>query len=193
MVPHRRRPSRAISNSRAPVLPEVWHQLALRDEPDYLDVTLASLDNPKAVRPSYHIWTASRMPWFDTADDLPRYPGSPRLSDDEPPGVSPDALDRRAGQLRALSARPRRGGTTLGGLADHLGRDALRPLSGARRPSSALTVRHAVSRSWHGQDCERSANPARACPGFRPALATRTDSSASLVASVKNRSADERV
>jgi hypothetical protein len=53
-------------------------QLALRDEPDYLDVTLASLANPEAVRPSYHIWTTNRISWFDTADDLPRYPGSPR-------------------------------------------------------------------------------------------------------------------
>ena len=58
--------------------PKCGTQLALRDEPDYLDVTLASLDTPEAVRPSYHIWTASRIGWFDTADDLPRYPGSPR-------------------------------------------------------------------------------------------------------------------
>ena len=48
--------------------------LALRDEPDCLDVTLASLDNPEAVRPSYKILTASLIVWFDTADDLPRYP-----------------------------------------------------------------------------------------------------------------------
>jgi hypothetical protein len=49
-------------------------QLALRDEPDFLDVTLASLDDPEAVRPTYHIWTTSRIGWFDIADDLPRYP-----------------------------------------------------------------------------------------------------------------------
>jgi hypothetical protein len=49
-------------------------QLALRDEPDFLDVTLASLDQPEAVRPRHHIWTASRIAWFDIADDLPRYP-----------------------------------------------------------------------------------------------------------------------
>ena len=49
-------------------------QLALRDELDFLDVTLASLDNPEAVRPTYHISTASRIGWFDLADDLPRYP-----------------------------------------------------------------------------------------------------------------------
>jgi hypothetical protein len=48
-------------------------QLVLRDEPGFLDVTLASLDVPEAVRPSYHIWTASRIGWFDTADELPRY------------------------------------------------------------------------------------------------------------------------
>jgi hypothetical protein len=48
-------------------------QLALRDEPDYLDVTLASLDDPEAVRPRYHIWTMSRIAWFETADNLPRY------------------------------------------------------------------------------------------------------------------------
>jgi hypothetical protein len=59
--------------------------------------------------------------------------------------------------------------------------------------SSALPVRHAVSRCWQRQDRKRSANPPHACSGCRLALATRTDSSASLVASVKIRSADERV
>jgi hypothetical protein len=58
--------------------PTCGTQLALRDEPDYLDVTLASLDAPEAVRPSYHIWTASRIGWFEISDDLPRYPESAR-------------------------------------------------------------------------------------------------------------------
>ena len=58
--------------------PACGTQLALRDEPDHLDVTLASLDDPAAVRPSCHIWTASRIAWFDTADDLPRYPENRR-------------------------------------------------------------------------------------------------------------------
>ena len=26
-----------------------------------------------AVEPEYHIWNESRIPWFDTVDDLPRY------------------------------------------------------------------------------------------------------------------------
>jgi hypothetical protein len=58
--------------------PACGTQLALRDEPDYLDVTLASLDDPEAVRPRYHIWTMSRIAWFETADDLPRHPENRR-------------------------------------------------------------------------------------------------------------------
>jgi hypothetical protein len=69
---------RSSPNAERFFCPKCGTQLALRDEPDYLDVTLASLDTPEAARPRYHIWTASRIGWFDTADDLPRYPGSPR-------------------------------------------------------------------------------------------------------------------
>jgi hypothetical protein len=56
--------------------PRCGSQLAFRDlaDPDHLDVTLASLDDPEAVRPSYHIWTSSRIGWFEVADELPRYP-----------------------------------------------------------------------------------------------------------------------
>ena len=56
--------------------PACGTQLVFREiaEPDHLDVTLASLDDPQAVRPSRHIWTGSRIGWFEIADDLPRYP-----------------------------------------------------------------------------------------------------------------------
>jgi hypothetical protein len=56
--------------------PRCGSQLAFRDlaDPDHVDVTLASLDDPEAVRPSYHIWTSSRIGWFEVADALPRYP-----------------------------------------------------------------------------------------------------------------------
>jgi hypothetical protein len=51
-------------------------QLGFRElaEPQNVEITVASLDEPAAVRPSQHIWTSSRIPWFDVADDLPRYP-----------------------------------------------------------------------------------------------------------------------
>ena len=56
--------------------PRCGTQLVFREpaDPDRLDVTLASLDDPEAVRPGHHIWTSSRIGWFDVADDLPRYP-----------------------------------------------------------------------------------------------------------------------
>jgi hypothetical protein len=80
----------------------------VRDEPDYLDLTFASLDKPEAVRPSYRIWSTSRISWFDTADDLPRYLGSPKgLSDDEPRRRQP-LMDLTNGQASCgLSARGR--------------------------------------------------------------------------------------
>ena len=56
--------------------PACGTQLAFRDlaDPLALDVTVASLDEPAAVPPSHHIWTSSRVAWFELADDLPRYP-----------------------------------------------------------------------------------------------------------------------
>jgi hypothetical protein len=41
--------------------------------PTTLDVTIASLVDPAAVAPEYHIWRQSRVPWFETADTLPRH------------------------------------------------------------------------------------------------------------------------
>lgn len=44
-------------------------------EPGRLDVALATLDDPAAFPPQRHIWTASRLPWLEIADDLPRRAG----------------------------------------------------------------------------------------------------------------------
>jgi len=41
-----------------------------------VDVNLASLDHPEAVPPRHHLWTRSRIAWFDTADALPRFEGA---------------------------------------------------------------------------------------------------------------------
>ncbi len=52
-------------------------QIAFRDQKTAttVDVNIASLDDPASLKPEYHIWTVSRIPWFDTTDDLPRYEG----------------------------------------------------------------------------------------------------------------------
>lgn len=50
-------------------------QILYRDSerPKTVDVNLVTLDDPRAVPPEYHIFTASRIDWFETADELPRY------------------------------------------------------------------------------------------------------------------------
>jgi hypothetical protein len=40
-----------------------------------VDVNIVTLDRPAAIVPQYHIWTVSRIPWFETRDQLPRHRG----------------------------------------------------------------------------------------------------------------------
>ncbi len=51
-------------------------QIAFRGDatPDQVDVNTGSLDDPARVEPRRHIYTASRIPWFETTDRLPRHP-----------------------------------------------------------------------------------------------------------------------
>jgi hypothetical protein len=42
-------------------------------QPDRVDVTVASLDEPAAVTPRRHIWMSSALPWLRLDDDLPRH------------------------------------------------------------------------------------------------------------------------
>ena len=41
-------------------------------QPDTIDFAIATLDDPARVVPGFHIWTGSRIAWFDTSDRLPR-------------------------------------------------------------------------------------------------------------------------
>jgi len=42
-------------------------------EPEALDLTLCSLDDPEALAPDDHTYTRSQLSWFHTGDDWPRY------------------------------------------------------------------------------------------------------------------------
>ena len=55
--------------------PLTWRRA---DSPRFVDISIASLDDPDAVAPTLHVWTDSRIAWFDTADPLPRYPSDQR-------------------------------------------------------------------------------------------------------------------
>ncbi len=56
--------------------PRCGTQLAFRaqSDPQFIDITLCSLDDNRAMEPGYHIWCASKVPWLHINDDLPRYP-----------------------------------------------------------------------------------------------------------------------
>lgn len=41
--------------------------------PQQIDLYIGALDDPAAVAPTYHVHTAEQLPWFETADALPRY------------------------------------------------------------------------------------------------------------------------
>jgi|SRR5271155_1488376 len=56
--------------------PLTWESVA---NPALVDVGAATLDDPAAVAPAMHLWTESRISWFDTADDLPRHPTNERV------------------------------------------------------------------------------------------------------------------
>ncbi|MBY5991330.1 GFA family protein [Ferrimonas balearica] len=45
------------------------------DYPQYLTLSIPTLDAPQAVAPNYHIHTASQLPWLELSDPCPRYPG----------------------------------------------------------------------------------------------------------------------
>ena len=44
------------------------------NEPQWIDVTVASVDQAAAMRPHDHIWTADRLRWLVLDDDLPHLP-----------------------------------------------------------------------------------------------------------------------
>lgn len=67
----------------SPLTMQVDHQ------PETVDFTVGTLDEPDAVAPGFHIFYGSRVGWFETADDLPRHerfrPDTRGLEGTEPP------------------------------------------------------------------------------------------------------------
>ncbi|MDQ3482332.1 MAG: GFA family protein [Pseudomonadota bacterium] len=66
-----------------PFLMKVDHQ------PETVDFSVATLDDPNAIAPTYHIFWSSRIDWFKPSDDLPRHakfrPDTRGLEGTEPP------------------------------------------------------------------------------------------------------------
>ncbi|WP_193211783.1 GFA family protein [Luteolibacter marinus] len=55
--------------------PECGTPLSFYDPaiPDEYEVTTCSLDDPSLLPPRDHNWVVDRLPWFETADSLPRH------------------------------------------------------------------------------------------------------------------------
>ncbi len=66
-----------------PFLMEVDHQ------PETVDFSVATLDQPERVAPGFHIFWSSRIGWFEPGDELPRHerfrPDTRGLEGTEPP------------------------------------------------------------------------------------------------------------
>jgi len=43
------------------------------DSDDLIEIAAATLDTPLSLRPEYHIYVRSKVPWFDIQDGKPRY------------------------------------------------------------------------------------------------------------------------
>ena len=50
-----------------PIAMQVDHQ------PETIDFSVATLDDPQAIAPGYHIFWSSRLAWFEPGDVLPRH------------------------------------------------------------------------------------------------------------------------
>lgn len=65
--------------------------LAMRvdHQPETVDFSIATLDDPGRIAPTFHIFWSSKVAWFEPGDDLPRHarfrPGTLGLAGTEPP------------------------------------------------------------------------------------------------------------
>jgi hypothetical protein len=61
----------------------------VRHQPDTIDFSVATLDEPERLPPTFHIFYASRIPWAEACDELPRHdrfrPDTRGLEGTEPP------------------------------------------------------------------------------------------------------------
>lgn len=57
------------------------------DKPDEIDATLASLDNPEALRPAQHLWVEDKLGWVALEDGLPQRARGSEASAARPSGT----------------------------------------------------------------------------------------------------------
>ena len=64
-------------------------QVRVDHQPETVDFPIATLDDPAAIEPGFHIFWGSKVPWFNPGDDLPKHekfrPDTRGLEGTEPP------------------------------------------------------------------------------------------------------------
>jgi hypothetical protein len=120
-------------------------------------VPLGGVDGDPGVRPLAHIFAASKAPWFEWKDGLPRF-------DAYPPGMGPAALPDRALEGRAEAVR---GSCLCGGVAFE------------------LTEPATVARFCHCSRCRKARAAAFAANLLVPESGIRFTRGADLLASYK--------
>jgi hypothetical protein len=67
-------------------------QVRVDHQPETVDFPIVTLDEPDGIRPEFHIFWGSRVPWFNPGDDLPKHeefrPDTRGLEGTEPPDNS---------------------------------------------------------------------------------------------------------
>ena len=67
-------------------------QVRITYQPETVDFPVATLDDPNAVPPEFHIFWGSKVTWFNPSDDLPKHdkfrPDTRGLEGTEPPDDS---------------------------------------------------------------------------------------------------------
>ena len=63
--------------------------MKVNHQPETVDFSIPTLDDPGAIQPEFHIFYGSRIAWAEPADHLPRHdkfrPDTRGLDDTEPP------------------------------------------------------------------------------------------------------------
>ncbi|MDH3693974.1 MAG: GFA family protein [Gammaproteobacteria bacterium] len=70
--PHRYRSSRFAERG---FCPKCGSTVSMHEEvlEDRVQIAIGSLDNPHDISPQDHVWTSSKINWFEVNDNLPRF------------------------------------------------------------------------------------------------------------------------
>jgi hypothetical protein len=75
---------KSTENVRRGFCAECGSTISFRDirHPEYISLTITSLDDPNLVKPTYHIFTENQVKWLNIVDECKRFPKGQEKSSD---------------------------------------------------------------------------------------------------------------